>query len=82
MATTYIRPYKKAKGLTALKTMKNRFGYGLDPKKCAAVCSYLCEPETAHAEFLLVKNQYEAVTGRPAEKGHLFSRYPRRSRQP
>ena len=72
MATTYIRPYKTAKGSTALQTMRDRFDYGLDPKKCAAVCSYLCDPETAHAEFLLVKNQYEAITGRPAEKGHLF----------
>ena len=72
MATTYIKPYKTAKGSTAIDTMKDRFDYGLNPKKCAAVCSYLCDPETAHAEFLITKNQYEAVTGRPAEKGHLF----------
>ena len=72
MATTYIRPYKTAKGATAIETMKSRFDYGLNPKKCSAVCSYLCEPETAHAEFLLVKNKYEAVTGRPAENGNLF----------
>ena len=52
--------------------MKNRFAYGLNQKKCAAVCSYMCEPETAHAEFMIVKNQYEAITGRPADKGHLF----------
>lgn len=72
MATTYIKPYKTAKGSTALDTMRERFDYGLNPDKCAAVCSYLCAPETAHAEFLLAKNQYESVTGRPAEKGHLF----------
>jgi len=72
VATTYIKPYKTAKGLSAVQTMRERFDYGLDPKKCAAVSSYLCEPETAHAEFMLVKNQYEAVTGRSAEKGHLF----------
>ena len=72
MATTYIKPYKTAKGSTAMETMKDRFDYGLDPKKCAAVSSYLCEPETAHAQFMLVKNQYESVTGRNAEKGHLF----------
>jgi hypothetical protein len=52
--------------------MFDRFEYGLDPLKCAAVCSHLCDPETAYAEFMLVKNQYEAVTGRPADKGHLF----------
>lgn len=72
MATTYIKPYKTAKGSTAVQTMRERFDYGLDPKKCAAVSSYLCDPETAHAEFMLAKNQYKAITGRPAEKGHLF----------
>ena len=72
MATTYIKPYKVSKGSTAIQTMQDRFEYGLDPKKCAAVSSYLCQPETAHAEFMLVKNQYEAITGRPADKGHLF----------
>ena len=72
VATTYIKPYKTAKGLSSVQTIKERFDYGLDPKKCAAVSSYLCEPETAHAEFILAKNQYEAITGRPAEKGHLF----------
>ena len=72
MATTYIKPYKVQSGLSAVQTMQERFDYGLDPKKCVAVCSYLCEPETAHAEFMLAKNQYEAITGRDAEKGHLF----------
>lgn len=72
MATTFIKPYKVAKGRSALDTMKDRFEYGLDIKKCAAVSSYLCDPKTAHAELLLAKSQYEARTGRPAEKGHLF----------
>ena len=72
MATTYIKPYKITPGLSAVQTMQERFDYGLDPKKCAAVSSYLCEPETAYAEFMLVKNQYEAITGRNAEKGHLY----------
>jgi len=72
MATTYIKPYKISKGSTAIQTMQDRFSYALDPKKCAAVSSYLCEPETAHAEFTLTKSQYQAITGRPAEKGHLF----------
>ena len=35
------------------------------------VSSYLCEPETAHAEFMLVKGQYQAETGRTAEQGAL-----------
>ncbi len=33
--------------------------------------SYLCDPETAHAEFMLVKGQYQAETGRTAEQGTL-----------
>ena len=72
MATTYIKPYKVSSGLSAVQTMRERFDYGLDPKKCAAVSSYHCEPETAHAEFMLAKSQYEAITGRDAEKGRLF----------
>jgi len=72
VATTYIKPYKKSEGKTAIQTMRERFDYGLNPKKLAVVSSYLCEPETAHAEFALVKSQYEAITGRPADKGHLF----------
>ena len=46
MATTYIEPYKTAKGLTAVQTMQERFAYGLAPKKCAAVSAYLCDPKT------------------------------------
>jgi len=72
MATTYIKPYKTAKGSTAAQTMQQRFAYGLDEKKCAAVSSYLCDPKTAHLEFALVKSDYATVTGRPADKGHLF----------
>jgi len=72
MATTHIKPYKVARGRSAIDTMRDRFEYGLSLAKCAAVCSYHCEPETAHAEFLLTRNKYEAITGRNAEKGQLF----------
>lgn len=51
--------------------MKDRFDYGLNPEKLGAVSAYLCEPETAHAEFLLVKSQYQAETGRAVEQGAL-----------
>lgn len=33
--------------------------------------AYLCDPKTAHLEFMLVKGQYQAATGRPAEHGAL-----------
>ena len=72
MATTHIKPYRISKGSTAIDTMKARFDYGLNPQKCAAVCSYLCEPETAYAEFLLAQSKYEAITERHAKNGALF----------
>ena len=46
--------------------LKDRFDYGLNPEKLGAVSSYLCDPETAHAEFMLVKGQYQAETYGPA----------------
>ena len=71
-ATTYIRPYKVAAGKGAVQTMEERFDYGLNPKKLGALSSYLCDPATAPAEFLLVKSQYQAETGRTVERGALF----------
>ncbi len=71
-ATTYIRPYKKAADKSAIQTMEERFAYGLNPEKLGAVSSYLCDPATAHAEFLLTKSQYQAETGRAVERGALF----------
>ena len=52
--------------------MEERFDYGLNPQKLGAVSSYLCDPATAAAEFLLVKSQYQAETARPVERGALF----------
>ena len=71
-ATTYIRPYKQAVGLSAVQTMEERFAYGLNPQKLGAVSSHLCDPATAAAEFLLVKSEYQAATARPVERGALF----------
>ena len=70
-ATTYIKPHKQAAKRTAIQSLKDRFDYGLNPEKLGAVSSYLCDPETAHAEFILVKGQYQAETGRTAEQGAL-----------
>ena len=52
--------------------MEERFAYGLNPKKLGAVSAYLCDPASAHAEFLLTKSQYQAETGRAVERGALF----------
>ena len=52
--------------------MEDRFIYGLNPEKLGAISSYLCDPNTAPAEFLLVKSQYLAETGRAVSRGALF----------
>ena len=52
--------------------MDERFAYGLNPKKLGAVSAYLCDPASAPAEFLLLKSQYQAETGRAVERGALF----------
>ena len=52
--------------------MEERFAYGLNPKKLGAVSAYLCDPVSAPAEFLLLKSQYQAETGRAVERGALF----------
>lgn len=57
---------------SVVQTMEERFAYGLNPEKLGAVSSYLCDPATAHAEFLLTKSQYQAETGRAVERGALF----------
>ena len=61
-----------AAGKGAVQTMEERFDYGLNPKKLGALSSYLCDPATAPAEFLLVKSQYQAETGRAVDRGALF----------
>mgnify|MGYP003089683512 CR=1 FL=1 len=70
-ATTYLKSHKRADKRTALQSLKDRFDYGLNPEKPGAVSSYLCDPATAHAEFMLVKNQYQGETDRRAGYGAL-----------
>lgn len=43
----------------------------MNPEKLGAVSSYLCDPATAHAEFMLVKNQYQGETDRRAGHGAM-----------
>ena len=58
--------------MSAVQTMEKCFAYGLNPEKLGALSSYLCDPATAPAEFLLVKSQYQAETGRAVGRGALF----------
>jgi hypothetical protein len=71
MATTYYKSKHITKGLTVIQTMKERFGYGLNPKKTRngeLVISYECDAETAYAEFALDKAKYKTITGREQKK--------------
>ena len=70
-AATFIKSHKRAAKRTALQSLKDRFDYGLNPEKLGAASAYLCDPKTAHLEFMLVKEQYQAAAGRPAEHGAL-----------
>ena len=54
-----------------MQSLKDRLDYGLNPKKLGAISSYLCDPATAYQEFMLVKSQYLAETGRPIDQGAL-----------
>jgi len=53
--TAYIKPYKQAAKRTVIQSLKDSFDYSLNPEKLEAVSSYLCNLETAHAGFTLVK---------------------------
>ena len=72
MATSYFKPHHISKGETIAQSMKDRFDYGLNPDKTQQgelICAYMCDPETADAEFLLSKAKYKAITGREQKRG-------------
>jgi len=67
MATTRLIIHHISKGETIAQSMKDRFDYGQNPDKTRGgelIASYMCDPETADAEFLLSKAKYKAITGR------------------
>lgn len=67
MATTRIIAMHVNKGKSLAQCLENRIGYGKNPEKTGAgelISTYECAPETADAEFLLSKKQYQILTGR------------------
>ena len=76
-ATTYLKSHKRADKRTALQSLKDRFDYGLNPEKLGAVSSYLCDPATAHAEFMLVSIRAKPTAG--PDTGRCATRSGRRS---
>lgn len=81
MATTYYKSCHVNKKMTAIETMRDRFDYGKNPKKTqdgAFVISYMCDAETAYAEFALDKAKYKAITGREQKAEHDVLYYHKR----
>ncbi|AOT68746.1 relaxase [Geosporobacter ferrireducens] len=70
-ATTYFRPRHIDKGRSILATLKKSLDYGKNPKKTRdglLISTYMCDPATADAEFLLAKRQYYYITGREQKR--------------
>jgi hypothetical protein len=71
MATTRIIKHHISRGETIAASLADRLGYGLNPDKTQGgelIRAYECDHETADAEFLLSKAQYQAVTGREQKR--------------
>jgi hypothetical protein len=71
MATTRLITHHISKGETIAQSLSDRFDYGQNPEKTEQgewISAYMCDPETADAEFLLSKAKYKAVTGREQKK--------------
>jgi hypothetical protein len=71
MATTYLKAHHISKGETIAQSLKDRTDYGKNPDKTRdgeLIAAYMCEAESADAEFLLSKAQYKAITGREQKR--------------
>jgi len=67
MATTRLIAHHISNGASIFSTMKDRFDYGKNPEKTLdgqLIASFMCDPETADAEFNLSKAQYHSITDR------------------
>lgn len=67
MATTRIMSLHINQGKTAGRCLKERLDYIKNPDKTdggTLISSYACSPETADKEFILMRDQYIANTGR------------------
>lgn len=78
MATTRLITHHISKGETIAQSLADRFDYGQNPDKTQdgeLISAYMCDPETADAEFLLSKAQYKAITGREQKKNRSILCY-------
>ena len=70
-ATSFLKAHHISSGRTILQYLSDRFDYGKNPEKTldgTLIRTYECDPITAHAEFLLSKAKYQAITGREQKR--------------
>lgn len=82
MATTRLIPLHTGKGRNFGKAIRNVIGYVSNPKKThqgELVTGFGCNPETADGEFLLMKHEYIARTGRRRGKDDVIAYHLRQS---
>ena len=85
MATTRLMPLHIGKGQTAGDAIKRALGYIKDPMKTEngiLVTSYGCTPQTAEAEFMLMRREYLTITGRRRGKNDVLAYHLRQSFKP
>ncbi len=85
MATTRLMPLHIGKGQTAGDAIKRALGYVKDPAKTEngiLVTSYGCTPQTAEAEFMLMRREYLTITGRRRGKDDVLAYHLRQSFKP
>lgn len=85
MATTRLMPLHIGKGQTAGDAIKRVLGYIKDPMKTQngiLVTSYGCTPQTAEAEFMLMRREYLTITGRRRGKDDVLAYHLRQAFKP
>ena len=82
MATTRLIPLHTGKGRNFGKAIRNVIGYVSNPKKThqgELVTCFGCNPETADGEFLIMKREYIAQTGRRRGQDDVIAYHLRQS---
>ena len=85
MATTRLMSLHVGKGQTAGDAIKRALGYIKDPMKTEngiLVTSYGCTPQTAEAEFMLMRREYLTITGRRRGKDDVLAYHLRQAFKP
>ena len=85
MATTRLMPLHIDKGQTAGDAIKRALGYIKDPMKTEngiLVTSYSCTPQTAEAEFMLMRRESLTITWLMRGKDDVLAYHLRQSFKP